>query len=355
MSEFTVAELHVPTEVGAEGWSDFVAMTDVRNEIEAGFVGSSELSFEPEELLPPWLDTNDPKRLFVARVDGAIVGRTTYEFSDDDDVAWITVEVLARFRGEGIGSALYDYVFQIAIAENKTVFQTETASRPNEPGARLTAPSGFGSVAADSHSSRFALKRGYGLQLVLRHSRLALPVDEGLLSTTRAAAQTAAGPDYRIVTWEGRTPELWLGDLAILHGRMYTDAPHGGLDMGQEIWDETRQRSQDDLDDLSPRALLTVAAEHIPTNRLVAFSELQVPQELGRPAGQRDTLVLAEHRGHRLGMLLKVANLQELAKRHPGHPSITTTNADENSYMLSVNEAVGFTTMSYAGVWKYER
>jgi hypothetical protein len=37
-----------------------------------------------------------------------------------------------------------------------------------------------------------------------------------------------------------------------------------------------------------------------------------------RLAQQLDTLVLAEHRGHRPGMLLKIANLRKPAAEHTG-------------------------------------
>jgi GNAT superfamily N-acetyltransferase len=353
MTEFTVGELAIPPEVGAEGWSDFVAMTDARNEIEANIVGTGELAFDAEELLPRWLDPIDRRRLFVARLDGRIVARSTYEFTDDDDIAWITVEVLDRASGQGVGSALYSFVFDVAKVQGKRTFQTEFYARVGEPGPRIPSPSGFGSVPAESVGSRFAIRRGYGLEMVLRYSRLALPVDADVLARHLAEARAAAGDDYRVIRWTGRTPELWLDDLAVLHGRMYTDAPHGDLDMGDEVWDAERQRAHDEMDAQSPRALVVSAIEHIPSSRLVAFTELTVPPERGRPIAQRDTLVLSEHRGHRLGMLLKVDNIEAVTKAYPGHPSITTTNAEENSYMLAVNEAVGFAPMAYAGVWKY--
>jgi GNAT superfamily N-acetyltransferase len=353
MSEFVIAEMALPTEVGAEGWSDFVAMADIRNRVQASATGSSELAFTAAELLPPWLDPSNPKRLFLARVDGAIVGRASYEFSFDDTVAWLSVEVLDEFRGRGIGTALYNYVFTIATEEGKNVFQTDFYSKSDEPGPRIPSPSGSGSVDALSAASRFAVARGYELEMVLRFSRLPLPVAPEVLAGYRRDAEAAAGDEYRIVRWVGRTPELWLDDAAVLRGRMYTDAPHGNLDMGQEVWDAERVRALDDVDAQGPRALLVSAVEHIPSGKLVAFTELMAPPELDRPVLQRDSLVLKEHRGHRLGMLLKIDNIETVTRLYPGHPSISTTNAEENSFMLAVNEAVGFVSIAYAGVWKY--
>jgi RimJ/RimL family protein N-acetyltransferase len=133
---------------------------------------------------------------------------------------------------------------------------------------------------------------------------------------------------------------------------MSTDAPAAALEIAEEHWDEDRVREYDDRRARSPRTLLVVAAEHVPTGRLVGFSELSVPPELERPVEQMDTLVIREHRGHRLGMLVKAANLQYLAETHPGHPSVTTFNAEENRPMLDVNEAIGFTAAAYGGGWK---
>jgi GNAT superfamily N-acetyltransferase len=353
MSAFSVTELEIPTEVGAPGWDDFVEMTEMRNAIETGAIGSRELAFDAVELLPRWRDPNDPRRVFVTRVDGRIVGRVTYEFSHDDTVAWLTAEVLEGFRGRGIGSALYDRAFAVATDDGKMIFQTEFYSGLDDSGARIRSPSGFGSVPADTVESRFAVSRGYGLQLVLRYSRLGLPVDAGVVDDYRRAAATAAGPDYRVVRWEGRTPEKWLTYSGVLRARMYTDAPHGDLDMGEEVWDAQRVRELDEVDERSGRSMLIAAIEHIPSGELVAFSELAVPPQVERPVSQRDTLVLKEHRGHRLGMLLKADNLATLSANHPGHPSITTTNAEENRYMFAVNDAVGFEAIARSGVWKY--
>ncbi|TFD88830.1 hypothetical protein [Cryobacterium serini] len=40
------------------------------------------------------------------------------------------------------------------------------------------------------------------------------------------------------------------------------------------------------------------------------------------------------------------------ADQSPGHPSVTTFNAEENRHMLAVNEALGFGPMRSEGVWK---
>jgi hypothetical protein len=77
-----------------------------------------------------------------------------------------------------------------------------------------------------------------------------------------------------------------------------------------------------------------------------------VPAQRDRCVDQYATLVLREHRGYRLGMLLKVANLAHLERERPGHPSVLTFNAEENRPMLDVNEAVGFVPIAHEGAWR---
>lgn len=60
----------------------------------------------------------------------------------------------------------------------------------------------------------------------------------------------------------------------------------------------------------------------------------------------------AEHRGHRLGMLVKVANLRQVVAREPQRTRVMTWNAEENRPMLAVNEAIGFRAVGYEAGWQ---
>ena len=111
-------------------------------------------------------------------------------------------------------------------------------------------------------------------------------------------------------------------------------------------------RGLDDMNDAGGRVNITSAALHVPSQRLVGYTDVASPETNGKPATQEDTLVLKEHRGHRLGMLLKIANLEQLTRVSPSTPRITTFNAEENRPMLSVNEAVGFVATGYEAAWK---
>ena len=67
---------------------------------------------------------------------------------------------------------------------------------------------------------------------------------------------------------------------------------------------------------------------------------------------QQDTLVAEEHRGHRLGLLVKAANLRRAQEKWPRARSVLTWNASENQHMLAINTALGFRPAGYEGEWQ---
>jgi RimJ/RimL family protein N-acetyltransferase len=54
------------------------------------------------------------------------------------------------------------------------------------------------------------------------------------------------------------------------------------------------------------------------------------------------TAVRREHRGHRLGLLLKTAMLDLLGTAEPQVKRLETWNATANEHMIAVNEALGY-------------
>ena len=356
MSDIEVEEIPLPADlIDDPAVPDFLATVEIRNLVEELGYGTPDVRVTPEKLLAYWSDPYEPHRLLVARIGGTIVARGMYEtlLDETSTAAWVDVRVHPDARGRGVGTAVAERLEELARAENRTHLIVYIVS-PEGPGERLEPPTGSGSLPVDNPEVRFLLRRGYRLEQVVRASRLPLPFDGHTLATRLAAATERAGDAYLVHRWTGPTPPEFRDDIAKLNTRMSTDAPQSGLDEPEDVWTAERVAEHEAHTTTDGTTLLTSAVLDRDEGRLVGFSQLAVPPDIRRPVDQYDTLVLREHRGHRLGMLLKLANLAYLQQERPGHPSVLTWNADENRHMLAVNEELGFTPMGYEGAWRLD-
>jgi GNAT superfamily N-acetyltransferase len=360
MSTYTVDEITVPASMDDDPATvaTFAEWLAVSDGAEAAVHGLHELAWTPEEYLPLCREPGAPSRLVVARDDrGTVVGAGSYDTKQEPGTTncWLSVGVVPEHQRRGVGTLLADLLESMARADGRTQWKTYAVSRQVGPASGpgyVQAPTGFGAVPEDEAGVRFLTARGWHFGQVNRISRLPLPADASVVRGLHERASAAAGPEYRVHAWTGRTPEQWLDGIALLETRMSTDAPAGDMEEPEDVWTAERLREHEDELARAPRTLLTVAVEHLPTTTLAGFTQLSVPDDPARPAQQWDTLVLREHRGHRLGWLLKVVGIQELERRFPGRPSVITFNAEENRHMLDVNEAVGFVGVGCEGIWE---
>lgn len=211
------------------------------------------------------------------------------------------------------------------------------------------AASGHGSVGRD-HTARFALTHGYTLEQVEIYSTVERGTETHLQRLLREAEAVAL--DYRIVQWTAPTPPEYVDGYAWMKSRMSTDVPSAALEVDEETWDATRVAAHD-ARYLDAGSLLQVTAgEHIPSGTLCAYNELHVGTDRRGVTHQVDTLVLKEHRGHRLGLLVKCSGLLSWFERVPPSPRVDTYNAFENRAMLDVNDRIGFREALTVGTWQ---
>lgn len=355
-----IVPVQVPDSLTAEVGADLRAAVEVERAATVATWGHEDLADTLEEA---WAWTSEReyghRERFVAVNDaGDVVGAALLALhsEDNDHLGEVWVATRPDRRRQGIGSALADRVEdEVRAAGRRTALTwTDHAVEPRGAGDadRVVPRSGSGSVPADACAA-FALRRGYHLEQAERHSELAVPVPPDLLDGLEAAA-TPAAAGYRVVTWTDGAPRERLEDYALLHTRMSTDAPLAGLDIEEEVFDAARVRAYEREHRRSGHRLLVAAAEHERSGRLVAFTVLAVREE-GRSAVFQDaTLVLREHRGHRLGMLVKIANLRLLADIFPHARRVRTDNATENAHMLAINVALGFVPAGVQGLWQKE-
>jgi hypothetical protein len=154
----------------------------------------------------------------------------------------------------------------------------------------------------------------------------------------RWAAETPVG--YSAVFWSGRTPPEWVADEVRLLDTM-NDAPLDDLTREDQVWDAARLAQVADAWDRQDIEGWTTCARHDESGRLAAFTVLELSAHRPRLAGQGDTAVLREHRGHRLGRWIKSVQLVRLLDERPEVRAIETWNAASNTFMVGVNRELG--------------
>lgn len=360
MNAVRIVELPVPAvdaapTVEAHGWVEVVTQS-----LRAA-VGHDDFVRPVETELRLYANQRTAHKQILLAVDGdggpaGVLGYARIDLPVLDNTHLAEVEILVRpeARRHGVGTALWAELEARVRAAGRTVATTWTI-HGQEAGAddpAVAARTGVGRLPGDDPGVRFAQNHGFGLEQTERQSTLAVPVDAALLDRLRADAEEVAGPAYRLVQWRDTTPERWLAPMAVLQARMSTDAPVAGLDWAEEAWDEQRVRDTDAENALGGGGYLLSGAEHVPSRELVAFTMIHYVPSQPEVAFQHNTLVRADHRGHRLGMLVKAANLQVLAGEVPSVRRVRTWNAGENRHMLAINETLGFAPACVEGAWQ---
>jgi GNAT superfamily N-acetyltransferase len=251
-------------------------------------------------------------------------------------------------QGHGIGSQLWNFAEETARARGRRVIQTWSHHPLPETTGRIVPTTGEGGIPRDSRTD-FLMRRGLVLKLTERHATLSRPAEAQRLARLRGRLQD--DDRYQIASWLGTTPAGRLAAMARLRERMSADVPVGDLSLEAEIWTPERVLAQERSQAIGG-LLLTAAAEDLTSGDLAGYTQLVVQDALPDAAFQLDTLVTAPHRGRGLGLRLKLAALDLLARTAPGVETVHTWNAPENTHMLAINETIGFTPHSVVAQWE---
>jgi GNAT superfamily N-acetyltransferase len=213
--------------------------------------------------------------------------------------------------------------------------------------SRLSAETRDGSPGAAFAAAMGATS---GISEVLR----VLAVDAALaarLPGLRTEAERRAD-GYALVFWLGETPAEYLDDSARLSAAM-ADAPRDeGVE--PELWDTDRIRRAERTQIEAGQRIYCVAAMHKETGRLTAITQIGTDPGTPEWGFQSLTAVLPDHRGRRLGLLVKVAMLEQLVADRPDVTRIVTGNAGANKHMIAINEQLGFQVGSVHRRWEVD-
>jgi len=260
----------------------------------------------------------EPKSAFLASIGGMDVGWGGYEVSAYDNLhlAWLEVEIVPSLRRLGHGSALLEALVAHARSEGRTSVGVA--------GWDATAPRAF----AAHHGLEERSVEVHRRQYVEGLAGLALPEASG----------------YELVRWPARTPAGDLVALAELTTAI-NDAPTDDLDIEDEAFPPERIAAYEHAWAARGHRLYRLVARHRATGELAGQTVVAVDGERPELGEQHDTSVVAAHRGHRLGLLLKLEMLRWLAEAEPQLREIDTWNAESNDHMIGVNELMGYRIM----------
>jgi GNAT superfamily N-acetyltransferase len=297
--------------------------------------GHDALSHRPVDLWPDWevsrysLPQADPDNrieLLGAHYGDSMVGGAMVFLPLKDNLRLGAIEVYVPppNRRRGVGRALLVRSEEIAVAAGRTTLLGDVRVPLDE----------------DGDDSRWAERHGYvkanedGVKVVeLVATADRLPALEALAAERRG--------DYRLEWWTDRAPEEHLLSLAAAMSRFVEEIPLGGLDIEPQVWTADRLRAREARRAAQHRAQLTVAAL-APSGEVAGYTNLTVSPHAPRLADIGDTLVLPDHRGHRLGLGMKVLLHQKVRELFPGAEIIATGNATTNTFMNAVNEQLGY-------------
>src|SRR5680860_143095 len=156
---------------------------------------------------------------------------------------------------------------------------------------------------------------------------------------------------YELVHLQGTTPDEMLDGVARMTEAI-NDAPLDDLALEDEVFSPERIRAFEAAALAHRRRTYRIVARERATGVLVGHTMVAVDSDRPWFAEQYDTSVLRPHRGHRLGLVLKIEMLRWLRSTEPQLRTLDTWNSASNDHMIAVNEALGYRVIARASEWQ---
>jgi GNAT superfamily N-acetyltransferase len=276
----------------------------------------------------------DPAATAVTRdIRGRVIGVLEVHLPhwDNTHLGFVEVTVDPLSRRQGLGRRLFDVGVE----------------RTRADGRRLVLAGCYDGSAGVAFLKAMGFDRAS--EEVQRRQDL-LSLDWARLDAEYAAAQRSAA-GYELVRMPGPTPEDMMADVARMTEAI-NDAPTDDLDVEDEVFSPERIRAFEAAQLATDRRIYRVVARERDTGVLAGHTMVAVESENPGRGWQLDTSVLRAHRGHRLGLLLKIAMLLWLADEEPHLRMLDTWNAASNAHMIGVNEVLGYHILATGITWQ---
>jgi RimJ/RimL family protein N-acetyltransferase len=171
------------------------------------------------------------------------------------------------------------------------------------------------------------------------------------LPALRAAAQPHAS-GYGLRSWDGPAPPDLVDGMCAVYTAL-GDAPHDEA-FEPATFDAARLRAEEERIVARGTRWYSVAAVGQARGEVAAVTQVSVQPGQPEWGWQAITAVTRHHRGHRLGLLVKIAMLELLAEREPALRHVVTYNAEQNEHMVAVNEQLAYRVTDYFQAWEWE-
>lgn len=298
-------------------------------------VGRDATAERPVHAWPVWeisrtalpMPRTDGRLVLVGAFDGDRVVGSGMAFmfrSDNTHLAEVDVYVAPGDRRRGVGRAVLAELERIGRADGRTSLIS----------------SAYAPEGAESPGSSFAAATGYPVASAEETKTVDLTTEPARWGVLDEQVAAALG-DYRVDVFEEHVPDRYVADFCALLGQFLGEVPTGELDLDQVAWTEARLREGEERA-LAVGRVQVIAVAVAPDGHLCGFSDVRVNRHDPRHASVGGTLVLPEHRGHRLGLAMKLATHRRLLELFPDCAYVETGNAGVNAAMNAVNDQLGY-------------
>jgi GNAT superfamily N-acetyltransferase len=300
-------------------------------------VGHAATAERPGKPWPVWeqsrlaLPADNPERgiTLVGAIDGREMvgaGLLTRTLKENLHTAMAFAYVRPDRTREGIGRRLVEELEVVALGDGRTTVQSEAYLPPGGSGT----------------AEQFARAMGY--DVASRESIKELTLTD-FVERRDALAASAPVPDgYRVITFDTVCPDEHVASFGRLLGMLMSEVPLGELDLEASEWTPERIRAAEQRQVDTGRHVQTAMAI-APDGSVAGVSDVRVDDSDPVHGQVGITIVDPAHRGRRLGLALKLATHDLVVATYPDLASVDTSNAEVNTWMNDVNEALGYRTI----------
>ncbi|MGH3507085.1 MAG: GNAT family N-acetyltransferase [Nocardioidaceae bacterium] len=309
------------TEVDEPTGADIAALSNAAQAVDAPHLSPVSGSHQRLRLKHGW-DLVPTDEVVLAYDGSALVGMAEVELPrwDNTHIGWVDIQTHPDRRGLGIGDRLLEIGLDLIRADGRTLLMS--------------------GAWAGSHREKFLLANGLTIGMKAAQRRLlSAELDWPRLDSLLAAARDASSA-YEIIEVPAPTPPELIADIMALQ-QVMNDAPIDDLQIEDEVWPEERLRGYERASELRGQRLHRLVARRVSDGAMAGHTVVAVEDERPHLGIQEDTEVAPAHRGHKLGLRLKIEMLQRLREREPQIIQIDTWNAESNAHMIAVNELLG--------------